>query len=278
MAYRKNASQISQIRYVPPVSAPLDPPIPFTCSCVSETLDAQLWVTESAKYTQSYDNPSGPYSGSSLPFEAIEFRAFDDGRMQRFKDIMTGTSNLTSGFYSNQTKTWEAGNNATEETGLPHGGLSVKRAGCYCTELTKFKVHNQGSGMMTFRTIEFEDGYKLDGVGSAQSKKFLGEEICLLVVRPNEEQTKSIPSLMAVKDVEPGDLVLKCTNITNTNEKGHDCVKVTATGSFTDNNIKYVHSWETKWPQEEWSNSSVRGCLMLENGVYVVANPQGGSY
>ena len=100
----------------------------------------------------------------------------------------------------------------------------------------------------------------------------------MLSSREAPDHKSSIPSFRTVDELEPGDFVLKCTNTEATMRTGTDCVTVVATGSVTLTNMNYVHSIQTGWPQNTWANSTVRGIMMLENGVYICTNPAGGNY
>lgn len=272
MAYRagKKSSNITMIRYVDPLPQDIPDvgpdPIPFTMSCTTATIDPQMWVTESALYTQSYGSTYTYGFESAIPGTQA-FRCFDDGRMLSFNEILTSTGQSLPS--NNTYKLWE--NDGSNGETIPFGGLKVKRPNCVCTQLKRFVLHrrsNLSSGNM--KKITFEDGYE---------PLFLGRKLMVLSSRQAPDHSSSIPSFRTVDELEPGDFVLKCTNTEATMRTGTDCLVVEATASVSPSGYQYYAvALETTWPQDQWSNSSVRGVIMLENGIYVATNPAGGSF
>ena len=311
MAYK--ASKVSMIRYVAPVSAPLDPPIPFVCECTTVRMTASDWVTEFNKHTQSYNSlqDDGITGGSaaidtgSMIFAITKFRAWHHGELTTFPDIYQKTAYNNVQLPSNvpdhnETLQWTSASHAPEE------GLPVKRPNCYCCWLTKFKMStlDPGSGnpnpTIHYTWLGFEDGYGVEGTSPAhQEAGFstfvpelggwqanysglygIGNAVQFLTMAPNEDQTETIVTTRRADELKPGDLVLKCTNTEATMQTGTDCLRVTATGSASayGGSRKFAHSIETDWPQNQFPDSKVRGTMMLENGVYILFTPNGGQY
>ena len=210
-------------------------------------------------------------------------RAFDDGRYTSFNELLDISTVTAPG--NGNSVTWIAGTNATTATGLPVGGLSVKRPTCMCTELERYTVYNmEPLEAITVTTIEFDDGYKLDGTGAHQNKLFLGNKLMVLSPREAPDHSSSIPSFRTVDSLQVGDYVLKCTNTDPTTAKGTDCIRVSAVGVALVQGAYFAHSFETEWPQAQFPTSStitgstIAGIFMLENGVYIATNPSGGAF
>jgi hypothetical protein len=260
---RGGSSQITMIKNVSPVGGG-PATIPFTMSCTTATIDSQMWVTESVLYTQSYGSPY-TYGYTSVIDAEQNFRAYDDGRMTNFKEILQDTGLSLPG--TNSSVVWAS--NGAGVT-VPFGGLKVKRPNCVCTSLSKFIMHKRSSwGGAEFKKITLEDGYE---------PVYLGKSLMVLSSREAPDHTGSIPSFRTVDELEPGDFILTCTNTENTMKTGTDCVKVAATASYTPSGTKYyVSGLTTAWPKNEWSNSTVNGIMMLENGMYIATNPANGS-
>ena len=197
MAYRGGGNQISMIRFAPPASAPLDPPIPFTCSCTTLTIHSESFVTEFNQNTIDYndtippglggcnggpvDIATGNYSGSYFSLDQ-EILAFDDGRTTTLNEIRTTYGNVADppGHAVNTNcYDWAIGGNPNTSHALwdataysailPFAGIMVKRPNCLCTALRKFYItkwkgggaFNTGGLWYTGSTtlLGFEDGF-----------------------------------------------------------------------------------------------------------------------
>ena len=197
MAYRGGGNQISMIRFVAPVSAPLDPPIPFTCSCTTLTIHSESFVEEFNLNTIDYDDYippydncnggpnsiiTGNYSGSYFSLDQ-EILAFDDGRTTTLNEIRTLHGNISdpgnpsmavacynqpSGVGGQNTShtLWDSTSPSVAST-LPFAGIMVKRPNCLCTALKKFYITKwKGGGLFqgqwytgSTTLLGFEDGF-----------------------------------------------------------------------------------------------------------------------
>ena len=270
MAFRH--SQVSMIRYVAPVSAPLDPPIPFELQCTPMQISESLFVDEFAKFAMDY-SPSSPtnnlFTGSAIDLDQ-KFRAYDDGRMMTFREIATsgGVSTNPGG---SSTNTW---NHATADN-VPFGGLRLKRPNCQCTNLNKFRITDPFNCVIPMRVLGFSDGYGYESANGAQvnssvadgqlfyggtfpttnyalfgGMRPIGPAVMFYTMRPNEDPTMA---------------------------KGSECLTVVATGSHNYSN-DFVNRIETSFPQDDFPTSSGSATMMLENGVYIAFPTIGGSY
>jgi hypothetical protein len=287
------------IRYVAPVSAPLDPPIPFELQCTPMQISESLFVDEFAKFAMDY-SPSSPtnnlYTGSAIDLDQ-KFRAYDDGRMMTFREIaISGGVSVNPG--GSSTNTW---NHATADN-VPFGGLRLKRPNCQCTNLNKFRITDPFNCVIKMRVLGFSDGYGYESStgaqvnsGAADAALFyggtfpltnyalfsgmmpIGPAVMFYTMRPNEDQTKTIVSLCRADELQLGDLVLKCSNTEPTMAKGSECLTVVATGSHNYGE-DFVNRIETSFPQDDFPTSSGSATMMLENGVYIAFPTIGGSY
>ena len=216
--------------------------------CMSPALTSGLWVTNINAGSVAHGSGSmfifnhSITSGTTQSYSEVNFRAYGDGRLTNF---------------------WEQGGSVIGSTYL--SDVDVKRPNCACTKLTEFTSSYLHEGFVYF--ITFEDGYTLRA----------GPSMSVLVPGSGLHPK-------TIEDLQVGDLVCKCGNTGRTNEVFSDCVTVTKkqTHGLFNNTLtgSITHNITTTWPQdnEKFASSECRACFMVENGVYVLAIPNGGSY
>ena len=77
-----------------------------------------------------------------------------------------------------------------------------------------------------------------------------------------------------------GEYVVACQSYGKTTDVSSGCIKVESVSNFTVNSSTGMIAGfpETDYPQDVFSNSTIRASIMLENGVYICTNPAGGNY
>lgn len=224
--------------------------------CESIGVNAALFVTDVNTYSSAHGSGSmfifnhSIDAGVTSSHPPTYFRAYGDGRLTNFWAL--GGSTLGSKTMS----------------------VDIKRPNCACTSLTEFTSSYLNEGFAYF--ITFEDGYVLRA----------GPSMSVLVpiqyCTATECVSKVIPKTL--EDLQIGDLVCKCGNTGTTNEVSQDCVLVSgkqAWGLFDANlTASITHNIKTSFPQDhpDFTTSECTACFMVENGIYVLAIPNGGSY
>tara|TARA_R110001592_G_scaffold49473_6_gene154211 strand:+ start:3432 stop:4418 length:987 start_codon:yes stop_codon:yes gene_type:complete len=179
MAYRGGGSQIAMIRFAVPVGT-TDPPVPFTCSCVSLALTESVFCDEfNQQEVPDYSTGSSEHANVSPPgntrnftgsyfHKNQKFRAYDDGRLTSFSEINSAHGNLSFPNPANLSVTSpnasHVGWDASTAPDIPFGGLMIKRPNCLCTGISKFKLtqfawDGTAGHFGTAKAIGFEDGY-----------------------------------------------------------------------------------------------------------------------
>jgi len=210
----------------------------FGCQSPAET--ETLYVT---RFNAS-SSAMNATSTNAVLHSTQSIRCSDDGEIHTFDSILLGSvvTNVTGKDFT--------------------GSLAVKRPTCTCTAMHKFHGQAKFGAAINMRRITFEDGYSVD----------CGEKLCFISINGDGIIAKTADSLAA------GDQIIKC-GYPGAGEQpiASDCTRV-ITNTAISTTGRFIGSVSTHWPQAAFPSSEVRGCLMLENGVYVMWIPNGGSY
>ena len=217
--------------------------------CQSPVNNSQLLVTKAAAAVFSYGPSTTAGQGYSyFPIDK-NIRCTHEGVLKTLAQIQAdaGVANPSA--------------NATANV-LP--GIQVKRPNCECTNFSKFVVTNyQPSNPNTtlVDTYTFSDGYSINlGLGNK-----------MLVVKNTG---------LEFANPTAGEYVVACQSYGKTTDVSSGCIKVESVSNFTVNSSTGMIAGfpETDYPQDIFSNSTIRASIMLENGVYIFHIPTGGSY
>ena len=142
------------------------------------------------------------------------------------------------------------------------GSVAVKRPTCLCTTMHSFYGRAKHSSAVAMKKITFSDGFEFKCGSKIQ---FVSLDYYGIKIYPADALTV-------------GKQIIKCSYPGQGEQPVQSgCVSVAAISTVNETG-KFINAVSTHWPQEEWASSEVRGCVMLENGVYALWIPDGGSY
>jgi len=216
-------------------------------SCMSPAITSGLFETAFNPNTETLSGNLGYENKSRIPIDLL-FRA-DQGNLTSFSEIA-----IDNGYTLPTTTT----------AVIPTGSLAqIKRPNCECTTLHKFKMKKYWCSTCMVQ-LTFADGYTVT----------LGSKLQMIKISSNGLVNTSLDTLYV------GDMIIQCGSALGVdNTKSSNCIKITAiTKNIAAADIVYAYHPETTFPIDKFGSSLCVFSLMLENGVYIFATPDGGAY
>lgn len=219
--------------------------------CQSPAITPTIWVTASNAASSVITT-----SDSNVVHATQSIRCTSLGELHTFDEILAGDV-VTNG---NGIQTIPASGDSTGYNFT--GSMAVKRPTCVCTTLHSFYGRASNDTSVTMHKITFEDGFVFE----------CGAKLSFLSIDSTGVIIKSADALSG------GDQVIKC-GYPGQGEQPiqSNCTRVITNATITTTG-RFINAVSTHWPQALFDNSEVRGVIMLENGVYVIWIPNGGSY
>jgi len=210
-----------------------------------------IWVTTCNAASQAMTT-----SDTKVIHSTTKIRCGADGRLNTFDSILNG-SVVTNG---NGSQTIPGSGTSTGYNFT--GSVAVKRPTCVCTTMHGFYGRAKFNSAVSMKRITFEDGYVFE----------CGNKISFMSINGSGVIVKSADALAG------GDQIIKCSYPGGGEQPVQSgCTKVISVAGISTTG-RFINAVSTLWPQSEYATSEVRGAVMLENGVYALWIPNGGSY